>query len=29
MIFGSGSDGITATFAGDAVFQVGFEHPDW
>jgi glyoxylase-like metal-dependent hydrolase (beta-lactamase superfamily II) len=23
----SGSDRLT--FAGDAVFQVGFEHPDW
>ena len=23
----SGSDALT--FAGDAVFQVGFEHPDW
>src|ERR1700752_5121917 len=23
------SDGDRLTFAGDAVFQVGFEHPDW
>ena len=23
------SRGDRLTFAGDAVFQVGFEHPDW
>jgi len=25
----SGVRGDRLTFAGDAVFQVGFEHPDW
>jgi glyoxylase-like metal-dependent hydrolase (beta-lactamase superfamily II) len=25
----SGGDPPRLTFAGDAVFQVGFEHPDW
>ena len=29
IVGGRASGGDKLTFAGDAVFQVGFEHPDW